>query len=67
AKEIMRITNEVHRSKRDTIILMTTHSLDAALTYGNRLIVMRRGQCVFEASGEQKASLIREDLLKFYE
>lgn len=67
AKEIMHMTNEVNRTKRDITILMTTHRLDDALTYGNRLIVMRRGQCVFAASGEKKSRLTKENLLKFYE
>jgi len=66
AKKIISITNEVNRKSQAITILMTTHSFDDALSYGNRLLVMREGRCVFEASGEKKSSLTKEELLEFY-
>ena len=66
AKEVMNTTHKVSVIKKSMTVVMTTHSLHDALNYGNKLLVMQRGCCVFEASGDEKHGLSKEDLLKFY-
>lgn len=67
AKDVMKITDQLHREHSQLSIVMTTHSLDDALSYGNRLLVMRRGEVVFEARGKEKEQLTKRELLEFYE
>jgi len=43
--------------------LMTTHDLEDALMYGNRLLALKEGRIVYQADGAQKAGLQRSDLL----
>ena len=47
--------------------LMVTHNMQQALDLGNRLIMMDKGQIIFEASGEDKKSLTVEDLLSEFQ
>jgi putative ABC transport system ATP-binding protein len=46
--------------------MMTTHNLDDALKYGNRLIVLREGEIVFQVDDQEKKKLTKSDLLAFY-
>jgi putative ABC transport system ATP-binding protein len=47
--------------------IMVTHNLKDALTYGNRLIMMREGQIVEDVKGGARSQFSMEDLLaKFY-
>ena len=46
--------------------LMITHKLEDAIRYGNRLIMMRRGEVVFDVSGRDKYLLTTEELLKMF-
>jgi putative ABC transport system ATP-binding protein len=43
--------------------LMVTHNMADAIKYGNRLVLMREGRIIFEATGEQKASLTVPELV----
>ena len=45
--------------------VMTTHDLDDAMAYGNRLLALKEGKIVYQADGEQKQQLKRSDLLTF--
>lgn len=47
--------------------LMITHHLEDALTYGNRLIVLKDGQIRADFTGADKAKLTTEDLYRFFE
>ena len=47
--------------------LMVTHNMQQALDLGNRLIMMDKGQIIFEASGKEKDSLTVEDLLREFQ
>ncbi|WP_283587673.1 ABC transporter ATP-binding protein [Limosilactobacillus viscerum] len=47
--------------------LMITHHLEDALTYGNRLIVLKDGQIKADFTGEDKQKLTTEDLYQFFE
>lgn len=62
AELITSLTRDVvERSELTT--LMVTHNMQQALDLGNRLIMMDKGQIIFEASGEEKQKLTVENLL----
>lgn len=63
-KEIMEKTYALVKGQVTTI--MATHRLDDALTYGNRLIVMKEGKIAHQFDSEAKRSLTKEDLLRLY-
>ena len=63
----MELTERFVREKKLTT-LMVTHNLKFAIHYGNRLIMMHKGECVIDAADEQKAAMDTNDLLdKFNE
>ena len=62
-KKIMQITNEEIINKNLTS-LMITHNIQDALTYGNRLIILHRGEIVHDISQEEKQKL---DSKKIYD
>jgi putative ABC transport system ATP-binding protein len=64
AHHVMALTHEIAQEKKITC-LMTTHNLDYALRYGNRLLALREGEIVFEAADHEKKQLTHQDLLKF--
>ena len=43
--------------------LMVTHNMGDAIKYGNRLVMLREGEVVFEATGEAKANLTVTELV----
>lgn len=47
--------------------LMVTHNMQQALDLGNRLIMMDKGQIIFEARGKEKERLTVEDLLREFQ
>ena len=47
--------------------LMITHHLEDALTYGNRLIVLKDGQIKADFTGEEKQKLTTEKLYTYFE
>lgn len=64
ADSVMEFISDVIQKKHITC-LMTTHQLDYALKYGNRLIAIREGKLAFEANAAEKAKLTMADLLKY--
>ena len=44
--------------------LMITHNMKDAIRHGNRLIMMNKGEIIFDCRGEEKAKLTVEDLLE---
>ncbi len=52
-------------SQKNITCLMTTHQLDFALKYGNRLIAIREGEIIFEANKAEKEKLTMADLLRY--
>lgn len=57
------------RIEKDAITsLMITHNMQHAIDYGNRLIMMDKGQIIYDVSGEEKDRLTVDRLLeKFME
>lgn len=64
ADNVMEFISKVIHEKRITC-LMTTHQLDYALKYGNRLMAIRDGELAFEANRSEKEKLSMADLLKY--
>lgn len=62
---VMEITNKIIKDKNLTA-LMVTHNIDHAIKYGNRLIMMHRGQIITDVSGEEKNNLTKEKLLSLF-
>jgi putative ABC transport system ATP-binding protein len=63
AVRIMELTAEKVREYNVTCI-MTTHSLEDALQYGNRLLALNNGQITFRADKKAKQQIKRDDILR---
>ncbi len=48
-------------------VIMTTHKIEHALTFGNRLVVLKDGQTVKTAEDIEKTQLKFDDVIKFYD
>lgn len=59
---IMELTDKIVKEKKLTTI-MVTHNLRYAVEYGNRLIMMHRGDIVMDKTGAEKDSLEIENIL----
>ena len=62
AEQIMIVTDQVVRTHKLTT-LMVTHSMDQAVRYGDRTIMMHRGMIVADLSGEERRTVTEADLL----
>jgi putative ABC transport system ATP-binding protein len=65
AQEIMSMTAN-NLSSHNITCIMTTHSLDDAIKYGNRLIIMQNGQIIKTFDGQEKYNLSKSELLQYY-
>ena len=65
ATKLMTLTSKITQ-EQSIPTLMTTHNLDDALCYGNRLIVMRHGQLLHDFKEKEKKTLSRTDLMNFF-
>lgn len=63
AAKVLEITDKIV-SENHLTALMVTHNMNDAIRHGNRLIMMNNGRIVLDVSGEEKAKLSVEDLLK---
>lgn len=66
SKMIMNITNKIIHNHRLTA-LMITHSMQQALEYGNRTLMMQQGQIVRDIEGECRKKLCITDLVRYFE
>ncbi|MFV8827314.1 ABC transporter ATP-binding protein [Alkalihalobacterium sp. APHAB7] len=66
AELITRLTGEIVRNFNLTT-LMVTHNMQQALDLGNRLIMMDKGQIIFDVQGEDKQNLTIEKLLNEFQ
>lgn len=62
---VLNLTNKLVSEKKITT-LMITHSMNQALDFGNRLIMMDNGRIVVDVSGEEKDQLTVSDLLALF-
>lgn len=65
SETIMELTQEMV-SKRSMTTIMVTHNLQHALDYGSRLLMFHQGRIIADISGDEKESLVREDLIKLF-
>lgn len=65
ARKVLDITTRIVSEGRITT-MMITHDMQAALTLGNRTIMMDDGKIIFDISGEERAKMTVEDLLECY-
>ncbi|MBE9388000.1 ABC transporter ATP-binding protein [Vagococcus salmoninarum] len=66
SRSLMALTEQ--QIKKDNLTcLMITHRMEDALTYGNRLIVLHKGQIKVDLGPAEKAKLTLADLLLFFE
>lgn len=66
SKNLMSLTNEIVTSQKRTC-MMITHHMEDALNYGDRLILMKKGQIAKDLNAAEKAALTLPDLLLFFE
>lgn len=66
AELITRLTKEIVEEFKLTT-LMVTHNMEQALELGNRLIMMDKGQIIFQANDEQKQQLTVDKLLEEFQ
>ena len=65
AEKIMDITNSIVAENKLTT-MMITHNIKSALTTGDRTLMLDGGQIIFDLSGEERANMSVEQLLKLY-
>ena len=65
SKIIMEKTEEIIR-KNNIISLMITHNMQDAIDYGNRLIMLHKGEIRFDFKGEEKKQLTVKKLLEMF-
>ncbi|WP_461812136.1 ABC transporter ATP-binding protein [Faecalimonas sp.] len=63
AENIMELTNRIVKEKELTTI-MVTHNLKHAVDYGNRLLMMHKGEIIMDLSGEEKAKVEAKELFE---
>lgn len=66
AKIILEKTNEIVYSNKELITFMITHNMEDAIKYGNRLIMLHKGNIIFDIRGEEKNNLTVEKLLEMF-
>jgi putative ABC transport system ATP-binding protein len=55
-------------SERKLTAMMITHNMSQAIKYGNRILMMHKGEIILDISGEEKKNLTVEGLVKkFYD
>ncbi len=65
AEKILQITTDIVGESNLTA-MMITHDIKAALTIGNRTIVMDEGEVILDIKGEQRSKMTIEELLAYY-
>ncbi|MBW4054855.1 MAG: ATP-binding cassette domain-containing protein [Proteobacteria bacterium] len=67
AEIVLELTDKFIREYKLTS-MMITHNMNHAIEYGNRLLMMDRGEIIFDVSGDEKKELTVEKLIeKFHE
>lgn len=65
ADVIMELTDKMVREKKLTA-MMVTHNLRYAVEYGDRMLMMNRGQVVLDRSGGEKRNTTMNDILEMF-
>ena len=65
AEKVLELTRKIVAENNITC-LMITHNIPSALALGNRTIMMNNGSVVMELSGEERANMTTDQLLKAF-
>lgn len=65
AEKVLELTRKIVAENNITC-LMITHNIPSALALGNRTIMMNNGSIVMELSGEERANMTTDQLLKAF-
>ncbi len=65
ARKILKITTDIITSAKITT-MMITHDINAALSLGNRTIMMDDGEIILDIRGEERERMTVEELLTYY-
>ncbi len=65
SEKIMELTNDFI-VEEGISSLMVTHNIDHALNYGNRIIMLHRGQILMDLRGQEKKDLTKEKVLSMF-
>lgn len=65
SSQIMRLTQKMISQHRMTCIL-TTHDLDIAMEYGNRILMLSDGRVQYVIDDKEKGRLTRDELIRYY-
>ena len=63
---VLQLTADIIHSNKLTV-LMVTHSMQQALAYGERTLMLHEGQIIFDIEGAERDELQVTDLLKLFE
>lgn len=66
ARQLMSLTDKIIKEQNLTC-LMITHKMEDAINYGNRMIVMEKGQIIKDLNASEKSQLSLTDLFLFFE
>ncbi len=67
AEIVLNLTDRFIRERKLTA-MMVTHNMSHAIKFGNRLLMMHKGQIIFDIAGEEKKNLTVDGLVKrFYD
>jgi putative ABC transport system ATP-binding protein len=66
ADQVIRLTHDI--IERDALTtLMVTHSMHQAVNLGDRIVMMHKGQVLYDLQGNERARARREDLISRFE
>ena len=63
ADKVLELTNRFIKEYSLTA-MMITHNMEHAIKYGNRLLMMDKGEIILDVSGEEKKNLTVDALVK---
>ncbi len=64
--EVIELTDKIVRERKITT-LMVTHNLKHAIKYGDRIIMLHKGNVIMDIKGEEKKKLTADIILKNFE
>jgi putative ABC transport system ATP-binding protein len=64
-EKILKITTDIVAESKITT-MMITHDIKAALSLGNRTIMMDDGEIILDIKGEERSKMTIEELLTYY-
>ena len=65
AQKVLELTDQIVK-KHSLTTIMITHNMKDAIKYGNRLVMMSKGNIVVDIEGEEKQKLTIEQLLNMF-